>query len=325
MCDYCPRCGKEFKYKYLVLRHLSKKKPCQVNYISLTIDEIQKRYEMLQIEVSLMIKEKNKKEHERTQKEHEINVHCPISTRNEHKKFVNDESYTCESCDKTFNHKTSYYRHKKHYCKRVEDTSELLKLKSQVELLTEKLEKSCKNAINGDNNTLINGDSTNNIVVNNYNTIDFGVLEKEKMNKICDKPSARSILQDVFDTMYIHNPQNHVLYLTSKKADDIFLNTEKGWIMEDPEDILDEIAMKSSDIIFDHIDDPENYPHTPKTIRNGLCSSYPERKRKQLELISDSIYADENNRIKSRIRSGFRRSLVQNKSNIVKTHGGKIP
>ena len=138
----CELCGKEFKFPYLLLRHLNKKYPCSSNKFSLETYKMDK-------EISRNDKEVSKNDKETLKSDKDVKVK-KFECQKCEKKYVRKKEYSrhilnctglkssqCPTCEKFFSSKQSKYQHIKNVkCSPPEDISE--PHKNSVYLLIER-------------------------------------------------------------------------------------------------------------------------------------------------------------------------------------------
>ena len=120
----------------------------------------------------------------------------------------NTTQYICDSCEKHFFHKNSYYRHIKHYCKKKIDETIFNEYKQQQQLLVQILIDSKKEIIDSKNELIAEKDKNMKDKVKLYETMNH--------NQLFQYNDSRQI-KDSFNTM---NNTNYVLnYLNYSEAD----------------------------------------------------------------------------------------------------------
>ena len=111
----------------------------------------------------------------------------------------NTTQYICDSCEKHFFHKNSYYRHIKHYCKKKIDDAIFKEYKQQQQLLVQILIDSKKEIIDSKNELIAEKDKNMQDKVKLYETMNN--------NQLFQYNDSRQI-KDSFNTM---NNTNYVL------------------------------------------------------------------------------------------------------------------
>jgi hypothetical protein len=195
----CPKCLKSFCSIQSLQRHLQKKFPCKVE------------------------KKVEKKVKKNIQN---ICEKSAISIKN---------NYSCEYCNKAFNHKNNLYTHKTHLrCKKmpiVEKKKRAIKLlnsnttkiskSTENEILSLNLIQNNNNNIQINNNNSINDSFNNNTIIQNHITInafgkeDVSSITPEEQMKILD--SAYHSFKNAMKSIHYDIPENRNFYLSNKR------------------------------------------------------------------------------------------------------------
>ena len=120
----------------------------------------------------------------------------------------------CKHCDKTFTHKTNYYRHLK-TCKIKKEQDEIqqkdnliCELKSkEKDLIIIKLQKKIDK---------MNNENKNTIKLNNFGREDIDHITKDKWIKIFEQ--YYNIYLYLLDLIYLKNPNNRNIYIPEEKS-----------------------------------------------------------------------------------------------------------
>ena len=169
----CELCGKEFKFPYLLLRHLNKKYPCSSNKVS--VENLENKGKEVK-EYREKLKVDGEKSRDNGEKVNEGNTTKRFECQKCGKKYVRKKEYSrhilnctgltssqCPTCEKVFSSKQSKYEHIKNVkCsppenKQLDMAKEILALKKENAIL--KASKQNTNITNN-NHTNINNNYT---------------------------------------------------------------------------------------------------------------------------------------------------------------------
>lgn len=269
----CEKCGKDFKYKYLLNKHENRKFTCN------TIENIEENYEEKIKDI-----------------ENEINIKTQLSMEKE---------TICLFCNKPQSFKNNTYRHIKKYCKvKRELDNELNKLKEdKVELLNkqeikikdeeiklrdEKI-KELENKLKSKSNihTTINN---NNITVNNTqnNVVVINPFGKEDLSHLTIK-DYKNILNGFFPGFinYIEKvhfdenvPQNHNITISNLKSKYLSIHDGYKWNTKIKNDIIDIFINKKHGQLVDKCEELGDSKQIDKSTINNFeefCESFNDK------------------------------------------------
>ena len=275
----CENCNKQFKYNYLLKRHINKKIKCNLIQNDIIIEE---NNEIINIDIK--IKE-------------------TLEEINKTEKYINDtmeKSMTdikCNFCNKIFSNKSNLSRHTKMYCslyKEYIDTlnnlntshndlqinrdkilNNLINIKRDNEMkqmrthIAKLLKKQSAN-INITNNKITNNKITNNNLVVNINA--FG---KENLSHITTN-DYKKYLSGLFSGFIkfiekVHfdenMPENHNICITNLKSKYICVYDDCGkWITKDKNETIDRFIDKKYNLLVDKLDEMEEKKEIDENI-----------------------------------------------------------
>ena len=312
---YCLRCGKENSTKSNLNQHLRRKKQCEKIYLNLSRNVIITDYENYEKDFlnvkNEMMEGKNIKEHKKNTNEYNDNI-------KEHKDITNINQIICEYCEKNFSYKTSYYRHKKHYCdKKKQNTlmEEFLstkynllkleyeeKLEKQTEKIEAKLEETNKikqeledkikeleskmvtaSQINNGHigNNIVNGDVNNVTIINNFGEEKFNITAKD-----CEKIMSHEFDMIVKLIEYIHiiPPENRNAFIPSLKEKYAMILKDQKWNLVDRKEFIDNLVINKNVLLEKMLDEYgtqfENVnPNRSRSVINYCKNDEEEYKR----------------------------------------------
>lgn len=250
----CEKCNKEFNLKGDYTRHINKKKDC-----TKIIDTLQNGENDLKI---TKIDIKN------------INNNLKIGDVKINNNIEDKKIYKCTRCDKIFARKDYLDKHNNGRCKNtvfitnMEDKYNklLLKLEEQNNTLLQKIEEQNKvienlikeninkTNIKGNNNTIGDNNTINNIEIHAYNSDNL----KDITDNVCNK-----ILKDGYSSVtnlieYIHfnkeKPEYHNLLLTNKREKTVYVYNGDIWELKNKDDVIYNLYNEGCAFIFDKYD-----------------------------------------------------------------------
>ena len=187
----CDRCGKTFKFPYLLKNHKNRKFPCQI-----------------------AIKEKNIKNTIQILSKNYPKTIQKLSKKNEQKPTK------CEDCCKVFTYKCNYYKHRSQLrCKKMKKTEKMdrmEKLKNQVVLKKKGFKNLTINHINNTQNI------QNNQIIHN-NIINVNAFGKENLESITEQEKLRILnrafmaFPEALKKIHYDIPENRNFYLPNKR------------------------------------------------------------------------------------------------------------
>jgi uncharacterized C2H2 Zn-finger protein len=138
----CLRCGKSFKRKYDLNRHLRKKKICVNTYLNIDRNTIINQYDKYKNDYDIVkqvidndLRNMFGKHPQNAENASDLSNFC--APLNPSEGSTTNAPYSCEKCGQIFKHRCNYYTHKRKYCKMNEIENELKQdcLRSQYDLL----------------------------------------------------------------------------------------------------------------------------------------------------------------------------------------------
>ena len=223
----CIRCSKEFKFPYLLKKHLERKYPCKVVEIGNDTKMIPNDTKMIPNDTKMI----------------------PVNwTKNENK---NINIHKCKFCKQEFKNIRSLYRHNNEIrCKKIPET-EIKKIKAfrNNKVLNKKIE---KEIVQINNNKTINTNCNNNTMTNSHNTtynIKINPFGKENLESITPNEKVRILnrafmaFPEALKKIHFDIPENRNFFNTDKKDKKyIQVFNGKNIIYEDKEKIKDDIS-----------------------------------------------------------------------------------
>ena len=267
----CVRCGKTFRRKCDINRHLKIKKSCNVIYINCDRQLLIKNYDKY---YKIYLQSKN-----------QTNSNICQTTVDKSVDKIKPKSI-CEYCDKVFDHKCNYYTHKRKYCHVIKDTKKKEKnieniiqdLKNDYEnrleqsnidleeKFNEKLESKIDNLqsqfvsqyqsqntqqyghINNNQNV---ENQTINYTINNYGSEDLSKIDFNEWKIIIKKDY--DMIPALIKKIHVDMPDNHNIYLPSDKDKTIAIFIDK-WLRKDKTRFFSEMILEKTNILQDIID-----------------------------------------------------------------------
>lgn len=270
----CLRCGKKFRGKYDVKRHLRSKQLCPPIYLNINENDMLTNYNY----------------YFDIYKKHIYNISMDIEKKNKEKnKKTNTNGVTCEWCGKKFTFKSNCYTHKSKHCRviKLEQNkknmimNELLESKvnlleinyeDKINEMKEKQEKQDKekeeliNKIkqledilsnqliptnNTTNNNQMNINNTagqiaenitnnNHIVINNYGQEDLSSIDRTVFERIA--ANEYTMIQDMIDYIHIETECNRNVYIPSHKEKYAMILNNHKWDIVDKRELIDNLV-----------------------------------------------------------------------------------
>jgi hypothetical protein len=274
----CEKCGKDFKFRYLLLKHQNRKKTCE------TLDNIKVVYD-----------DKIKNFNDKIK---DIEDEIKIKTNKSLKKITK-----CMFCNNPQSNRANMLRHFRKYCnvkkqlledinKLNEDKNKLLnkqeiKIKDEeIKIRDEKikeLENKLKSKTNTNTNTTINNNITinnnqNNIVViNPFGKEDLSHLSLEDYKKFLNGffPGFLKYIEKVhFDE---NAPQNHNIYIPNLKSKYLSVHDGDKWVTRMKNDIIDRFINKKHSQLTDKCEELEEANKISKKILDNyeeFCENF---------------------------------------------------
>jgi hypothetical protein len=298
----CDKCCKEFKYNYLLTRHINKKKSCDIigsvnnKEIILADDKINKfmNINIKNIDNKIKIIDRNI---EKTNKK--INKETDESLKNN----------KCLFCDKIFLKKYNLSRHIKKYCLLSRDlfdsNNNLLIEKDKLLIEKDKLLEEEKNKqrdnelkmlrmsmakllkkqsanINIVNNKIINN---NNKIINNNVVVNINSFGNENLSHITNKDYKKFLsgffpgfIQFIEKIHFDENvPENQNVCITNLKSKYMYIFENGKWAIKERNELIDKFIAKKYNLLVDKLDElEENNEIDEKTLEkfNRFSKNY---------------------------------------------------
>ena len=244
----CPRCGYSTSVKSHMKKHFERKIQCSPILADLTTEKC----------IELVFKGNIN-----------IQINHDTDTMKMSDNSIEDEKevYSCDYCNKQFNHRQSRYRHQNKCKHRIivqrsvdkeEDTVE--KLKEKIELLKEQHRQEISQLITkiGDRTTTHIENTHNvcvNVTVNNFGNENTDYITQDLISKLLKVPYAA--LPKMVSHLHLNSkhPENQNVRITNKKLPYISIYRDNRWILEHKKEILNALLDQSYDIISDEYDE----------------------------------------------------------------------
>ena len=167
--------------------------------------------------------------------------------------ILNEITYTCNKCNKSFNSQSNCCRHQKK-CNKDPELNRITKLENIVLELSAKLEHALLNPSSITTTTTTNSNNTttnnNNITLNVYHegkysncdtsSIDYPLL----ISKLLSDPTCGILTYLEQKYFSVLHPENHILKLSSKSdlnSNTMYVHTSDGWDKRDKSNIYSEL------------------------------------------------------------------------------------
>jgi len=298
----CDKCGIEFKYKYLLERHYTNKKPCDskkklvkvfnnnINKIEDDKNNILKNIEKLDDKI-IKIDEKIKKKINESNK---IEIKCSFCKKDFVSKgnMTRHLDITCHIKKKLTSDKNNIIQEKNDLLleinklneqkNKLTDDNEKNELKDEIKKIREDMKKLLeKQFTHNTQNITINKNITNNnnmmININSFGkeSLDHITLDNYKKYLNGFFPGFINFIEKIhFDETA---PQNHNLCITNLKSKFICVYDDGKWIVKDKDDIIDNLITKKYNLLGEKCEELEEAKQiSEKTIKNfeEFCENY---------------------------------------------------
>jgi hypothetical protein len=298
----CSLCKKEFKRKWDLQRHHSRKKPCKK-----VIPNIPKSPNISQTYPK--ISQKN-----------------PKYPTNDESVETNEKRFCCDFCKKSYKHKHHLNRHLK-TCKekqkeeqkekqKQEENKKLDLINAKIKLL--ELEKSMINNTtnnNTTNNTNTNSHNTNNtfnLIYNDYGNEDMKFLKSsEKYKQILSSflGNGMSGLQQYIKYKYCNpeQPENLTIKYSNQRSNELKIRNADKWESKDKKEVMDELYDRDTNVeeilqIYEQMNDlvdEENMDEIQVNFLNDVDELYNDEEQIELKKLKTSTLTDFYNCYKS--------------------------
>ena len=223
------------------------------------------------------------------------------NNKNESDPILQNSIFVCDACGKSFKHKNSYYRHKKHHCilsgsvtpnNIMSETSEpnetIETLKNEIKKLSQKCveleekqsianqQPSSVTNVNNVNNGVI-GDI--NITLNNYKDTDYDYLTDKDYLRCFNQ--SNHCVKKMIETVHFdqNRPENMNIYIASLHSRYIMLYKDNKWGVKDRTFYIDDLY-EANELVL------ENFYDEYKTKYPGIIKSF----ERYLEAKDDDEY-----------------------------------
>ncbi len=287
----CEKCEKEFKYKYLLKRHISSKTPCnspnkililhnnKINEININTNEINNKIlaiddninnitikSLKQINICLFC---TKTFLNKTNMMRHINKSCIKKNEliDKQNKLIEEKHKLIEEKNKLIEEKNKLIEEQQKQAKEQERNNEIKELKALIEKMIDK--QAIQNITNNiTNNNTIN--QTNNVImINNFGKEDLSHITLEDYKQFLNSyfKGFISFIEKVhFDDAA---PYNHNICITNLKSKDIKVFEGDKWIAKPKTDVIDKLLRKKLNLLMDKCEElEENEDITDKIIDN---------------------------------------------------------
>jgi len=198
----------------MVLQHLKKKKICESKYLNVSHDQVKEEFVKLQHLFVEALEEEKKTKKQRTQHEKKERI-CDL------------KELVCEFCGLNFTTSTSYYRHKKHFCKKKKQIDEILDPKTPKELVFVK-----------------------NLGDENWNDITDEDLEKIFLHNNTRKFGNE--VGDMFKLMHIDREENMNIYIPYDNTTKIYVIEDGKWMLTEKNCVIRNIIRDAQKRLIDY-------------------------------------------------------------------------
>jgi hypothetical protein len=304
----CSLCKKEFKRKWDLQRHHSRKKPCKK-----VIPNIPKSPNISQTYPK--ISQKN-----------------PKYPTNDESVETNEKRFCCDFCKKSYKHKHHLNRHLK-TCKekqkeeqkekqKQEENKKLDLINAKIKLL--ELEKSMINNTTNNNTTNNNTNNTNtntnshntnntfNLIYNDYGNEDMKFLKSsEKYKQILSSflGNGMSGLQQYIKYKYCNpeQPENLTIKYSNQRSNELKIRNADKWESKDKKEVMDELYDRDTNVeeilqIYEQMNDlvdEENMDEIQVNFLNDVDELYNDEEQIELKKLKTSTLTDFYNCYKS--------------------------
>lgn len=309
----CSLCKKEFKRKWDLQRHLSRKKTCKkvIPNIPIYTNIYQVPFKIYQ--------------------------NIPIYTKKNESVETNEKRFVCDFCKKSYKHQFTLNRHLK-TCKEKQKEDKKQKQK-ELDLVNAKirlleLEKSMINNTtnnNTTNNTNSHNTNTNtntfNLVYNDYGHEDMKFFKSsERYKKILNSFLRNGMfgLQQYIKYKYCNpkQPENLTIKYTNQRSNELKIRNANKWESKNKKEIMDHIYDRDTNVeeilqIYEEINglvDDENMDEIQVNFLNNVDELYDDENQIELKKLKTSTLKDFYNCYKSN-QQKYKISPKKNKIN----------
>jgi len=249
----CPNCRKIFSKKYLLNRHMNKKKRCNTNIAILGSDNL-------------------------TYKNGELTGKDNIFQQEYVKSYLDQN--TCAYCKKRFTRKNNTLRHINNYCKtkkKYEKEELLHKLKELEEeniYLKNKSTSINNSNINININSNNNNNNTNNIILVNYGKEDISKIDLKEIIRVLHAGFYSSVQLTKLIHFNPKYPENHNIYISNMKNRYGMKYENNKWNLVHKDDLINEIYEDKKDYIETNLSKFCNFlsEHNQNTLGRWLIT-----------------------------------------------------
>jgi hypothetical protein len=296
----CSLCKKQFKRKWDLQRHHSRKKPCKK-----VIPNIPKSSNIFQ-------------------KPSKIFHILPHSSKNNESVETNEKRYGCDFCKRSYKHNYNLTKHLK-TCKekqKQEENKKLNLINAKIKLL--ELEKSMINNTTNNNTTNNNTNNTNtntnshntnntfNLIYNDYGNEDMKFLKSsEKYKQILSSflGNGMSGLQQYIKYKYCNpeQPENLTIKYSNQRSNELKIRNADKWESKDKKEVMDELYDRDTNVeeilqIYEQMNDlvdEENMDEIQVNFLNDVDELYNDEEQIELKKLKTSTLTDFYNCYKS--------------------------
>ena len=300
----CSLCKKEFKRKWDLQRHHSRKKPCKKNLPNSS-------------KYSKIFQEPSK-----------IFQTSPKSSKKNESGKTNEKRYGCDFCKRSYKHNYNLTKHLK-TCKEKQKEEDKKQKQQELDLVNAKirlleLEKSMVSNTTNNNTTNNNNSTTNNntnshntnntfnLVYNDYGNEDMRFLKSsEKYKKILNSflGNGMSGLQQYIKYKYCNpeKPENLTIKYSNQRSNELKVRNANKWESKDKKEIMDELYDRDTNVeeilqIYEQMNDlvdEENMDEIQVNFLNDVDELYNDEEQIELKKLKTSTLTDFYNCYKS--------------------------
>lgn len=200
--------------------------------------------------------------------------------------MVKGHEYICQYCNKIYKHKSSFYKHMNHRCKKNEeiqmqkladlmnkinkDDPQIEGVKNYIKKEISKLSKEL-NIQNINYGNHVNGQQINNIQILNYNKTDYDFLTDKDFIKCIE--DNNHCVKKLIETVHFNKkkPENMNIYISSIKGKFIMVYRDNSWQIKDRKKQIDDLYETNEFELEQWYDEyNEKYPDIIKSFRRYL-------------------------------------------------------